>query len=104
MGFGRNVIRRYKAEYQKLAATSLSRNTAADQLEQQGRLLEALTIRKDQAARVGDARSYLALGLLLSRLCQHEEARSALDKAIKLDPKQPQAHFYLSRALFAEAK
>ena len=94
----------YKAEYQKLAATTLSRNTAADQLEQQGRLLEALDIRREQMARVGDARSYFALGLLLSRLCEHEAARSALEKAIHLDPQQPQAHFYLSRTLFAEAE
>ncbi len=94
----------YKAEYQKLAATSLSRNTAADRLEQQGQLREALEIRRDQASRVGDARSYLALGWLLSRLGKHDEARTALEKAIKLDPQQPQAHFYLSRALFAEAE
>ena len=76
----------------------------AERLERQGRPREAVALLRRVAAEVPNARSYLNLGLALTRLNQFDEAEKVLRLSIELGARQMSAHHFLASLLFIKAE
>ncbi len=91
--FGSTAKQPQPPEPQADAAAVKKRGNA---LREQGHLQEAVQCyRRALAAAPNDVGALVNLGFVLSELKQHAEARSHLEKAIQLDPKQDDALYIL---------
>jgi tetratricopeptide (TPR) repeat protein len=91
----------------ELAPFAVSRHhrlQEVDRLEAQGRRPEALALVRRIVADTPDARSYLTLGLTLTRMNEFDEAERALRRAIELGATQMQAHHFLATILFLKGE
>ena len=86
-----------------LPGTPAERLSQAVQLDSQGKALEALKMY--DAVLAEDPANVQALaykGWLLKRAGLADEAQEALDKAVAIDPRYPDAHFFRGMLLFQD--
>jgi tetratricopeptide (TPR) repeat protein len=93
------------ARYQARAVKKRSRYRQVEELEAQGRFLEAAeAIRPLTEADPQDDLAWLTLGKLLAQSSRSDQAEEPLRRALKLAPTKVQASHYLSAHLFNQAE
>jgi tetratricopeptide (TPR) repeat protein len=75
-----------------------------EHLEGQHRYGDAVTLLRQMAEEGPEYRVYVGLGKNLAQLRRLPEAEEALRTAIRLEPNDAQAHYYLSKVLWAQAE
>jgi tetratricopeptide (TPR) repeat protein len=91
-------------EYRALVVGRLGTLRRAEQLEQEGRIHEALTLLRGLAQAHADDAMYLSLGAALLRAGRHGEAEAVLRRSIELAPTKAPAIYLLSYALCVQGE
>ncbi len=94
----------YLEEMESLKAGRAARYQRADRLESQGRLPEAAALLRETADDYADERSYVRLGVVLTKLEDFAEAERALRSASAAAPHSIDAYYYLSVAQYKEGE
>ncbi len=79
-----------------------ARYQRVDRLGSQGRLQEAAALLREMAGEYSDDRSFIQLGVTLSKLEDFAGAEQALESAAAVAPHSAEARYYLSVALYKE--
>jgi tetratricopeptide (TPR) repeat protein len=94
----------YVGEYARLEAGRLSRFTKATELEEQGRLPEAISLYREVVRDFPDERSYVALGIALAKAGDYPAAEEVLRTTLQLAPEHVTARYFLGLAVFFQAE
>jgi tetratricopeptide (TPR) repeat protein len=94
----------YIDEMDSLKVGRTARNQQVERLEAQGRLPEAAGLLRQAADAYHDERSYVRLGVALTKLGDFAEAERALRAASAAAPRSSDACYYLSVALYKEGE
>jgi tetratricopeptide (TPR) repeat protein len=94
----------YLLECKRLAVGKPERFLRIEQLEEQGRLKEAVELLSDLVQRQPDSRAYIGLGKNLRQLGDQAGAEQALKTALHLSPESAQARYQLAKLFWARAE
>jgi tetratricopeptide (TPR) repeat protein len=94
----------YSNDYQHLAMGRQQQLLDAEQLEREGRLAEEEKVLRAVAIEYPDDRSYVALGVAMTKSGRYQAAEEVLRHALQQAPDKINAHYALSVALFQQAE